>query len=123
MMRKMNKIKGGNKMDYRELKYAIMAEFKSFDKYAQIQQKRTEELIHGKFDKMYENIKNITSDLSLDEINELIEKSRIDEDIPEAITEVLAGIGLIKVVEKHNNPDAVMLGILLSMMDRGDSDE
>ena len=125
MMRKMNKIKGGNKMEYRDYKYAILGEFKSFDEFAQKMQKRTEELIHDKYDKMHENIKRITSELSIKEIDELIENARKDEDIPEVLVEILAGIGLTKIAEAHKGGDSsrAVLALLLLQLFRGDKDE
>lgn len=112
-------------MEYRDYKYAILGEFKSFDEFAQKQQKRTEEIIHAKFDKMHDNIKLIVNDLSVEEINELITNVRKDEDIPEALVEIIAGIGVTKILKRHEGKDSsrVILALLLSQLFRGGKDE
>ena len=110
-------------MEYRDYKYAIMGEFKVFDEYAKQQQERTKERIYNKFSEMYDNIKRMLSELSLEELDGLLNKVRKDEDIPECVEEIIAGIGLAKIVEKHNGSPSVMLTGLLLQMLRGNKDE
>lgn len=112
-------------MEYRDYKYAIMGEFKVFDEYAKEQQEKTKERIYNKFSEMYDNIKRILSKLSVEEMDELLNKVRKDEDIPECIGEVIAGIGIAKVLERHKGEDnsRAVLALLLLQLFGGHKDE
>lgn len=106
-------------MDYTELKYAILGEFKSFDEYAKLKEKTLEKLVHERFNKMHNNMMSITKNLSVEEMDELITRIRKDDDVPEAVEEIVAGIGLIKIAQRHNGIPFELLLELALHIDRG----
>lgn len=111
-----------DKRVYERCKVGMLTDLRAFEKYVDEVDKEATKLKYERFSKMFDNIKDNLQMLSSDEINSIISIMTKDRDVPDVLTEIVSGIGVIKYVNENiDKPEEQerLIKLMLSFMNKG----